>query len=379
MKKIFTFRFIVQVSVFALLIFLSLSHLKYGIEKAASIDAYCPFGAVESFLTKIETGDYLKRIWTSAFLLMGITLLTTVLFGRVFCSYFCPLGALQEWLRAIGRKLGIKKDIELPRSIDKYARYLKYLVLAFIVYYSYRVGDLFFRDYDPYNALMHFGNEFEEKVAAYAILGIVLVSALFSKSWWCRYACPMGAFLGIVKKISPFKIKRESSTCTSCGNCDKVCPANLDIQTAEAIKSADCISCLNCVSDCPSDSLSARVFNKLLSKKTFGIIAVLSFLVPLAIVVVTPFWETMAPSNIVNTKGVIDVANIRGSNTLKKVVEDSKVPLEVFVNELNLPKDIDSSLMLKNIGIQYDLKNAEGAVLETEDFRAVISDYFANK
>lgn len=379
MKKIFTFRLIVQVAVFSLLIFLSLSHLKYGIEKAASIDAYCPFGAVESFLTKINTGDYLKRIWTSAFILMAITLLTTVLFGRVFCSYFCPLGALQEWLRAISRKLGIKKDIELPKSIDRYARYLKYVVLIFIVYYSYKVGDLFFRDYDPYNALMHFGNEYEEKVVAYAILGVVLVSSLFSKGWWCRYFCPMGAFLGLIKKISPFKIKRDASTCTSCSHCDKVCPANLDIQTAEIVNSADCISCLNCVSDCPSESLSARVFNKSINKKLFGMIAVAGFLIPLAVVVVTPFWETKAPSNIVDTKGKIDVANIRGSNTLKKVVEDSKVPLEVFIAELKLPQDVDTSLMLKNIGIKYNLKNAEGETLETEDFRAVITDYFASK
>jgi len=379
MKKIFTFRFIVQVSVFAILIFLSLSHLKYGIEKAASIDAYCPFGAVESFLTKINTGDYLKRIWASAFILMAITLLTTVLFGRVFCSYFCPLGALQEWLRAIGRKLGIKKDVELPKSVDKYARYLKYFVLLFIVYYSYKVGDLFFKDYDPYNALMHFGNEYEEKVAAYAILGVVLVLSLFSKGWWCRYACPMGAFLGVIKKISPFKIQREAITCTSCSTCNKVCPANLDIENADVIKSADCISCLNCVTDCPSSSLSARVFNKAMSKKLFGIIAVAGFFVPLLIVIVTPLWQTKAPSNIVNTQGAIDVANIRGSNTLKKVVEESKVPLEVFISELKLPQDVDTSLMLKNIGIQYDLKNGEGAVLETEDFRAVITDYFANK
>lgn len=375
MKKLFTFRFVVQVAIFSILIFLSLSHLKYGIEKAASIDAYCPYGAVESFLTKVTTGNYLNRIWTSSFILLAITILVTFFFGRVFCSYFCPLGAMQEWLRAIGRKLGVKRDIELPKKLDKYARYLKYLVLAFIIYYSYKTGDLFFRNYDPYNALMHFGNEYEEKVFAYAILGVTLTAGLFSKNWWCRYLCPMGAFLGIIKKISPFKIQRNATSCISCGVCNKACPANLDVETAEAIKSADCTSCLNCVSDCPKESLSALIFGKQVSKRMFGYIAVISFLLPLLIVIATPLWQSMAASNIVNREGLVDVANIRGSNTLKKVIEDSGVPLEFFVQELNLPKDIDTSIMLKNIGAQYNLKNKEGADLETEDFRAVISNY----
>ncbi len=361
-----------QIGVFAILTFLSLSHLKYGIEKAASIDAYCPFGAVESFLTKVTTGNYLNRIWTSSFILMVITILTTVLFGRVFCSYLCPLGALQEWIRGLGRKIGIRKDIELPEVVDRYARYLKYLILIFIIYYSYKTGDLFFRNYDPYNALMHFGNEYEEKVIAYAILGVVLFSALFSKNWWCRYLCPLGATMAIIKKISPFKIVRDSSTCVSCGLCNKTCPANLNIKDAQVINSADCISCLNCVSDCPESSLKAKVFDKVITKKAFGIIAVTTFFIPLLVVVATPLWETRAPSNIVNSAGKVDVENIRGSNSLKKVIEDSGVPLGVFIKELNLPQDIDQALLLKDIGARYGLKNATGAVLETEDFREVI-------
>jgi len=372
MKQIFTTRRIVQISVFAVLAFLSLSHLKYGIEKAASIDAYCPFGAVESFLTKVVSGNYLNRIWTSSFILMVITIITTVLFGRVFCSYLCPLGALQEWIRGLGRKIGLKKDIELPVVVDKYARYLKYFVLVFIIYYSYKTGELFFRDYDPYNALMHFGNEYEEKVIAYVILAIVLLSALFSKNWWCRYLCPLGATMAIIKKISPFRIVRDGSTCVSCGLCDKTCPANLNIKDAQTIDSADCISCLNCVSDCPKSSLKAKVFGKVISKKAFGLIAALTFFIPLLIIIATPLWQTKAPSNIIDSAGKVDVENIRGSNSLKKVIEDSGVPLEVFVKELNLPQDIELTSLLKDIGVKYNVKNAEGANLETEDFREVI-------
>jgi polyferredoxin len=372
MKKIFTPRTVIQIGVFSLLIFLSLSHLKYGIEKAASIDAYCPYGAIESLITTITTGNYLNRIWTSSFVLMAITILATLVFGRVFCSYMCPLGALQEWTRALGRKIGIRKDFELPEKADRYARYLKYIILILIAYYSYRVGDLFFRNYDPYNALMHFGNEYEEKVAAYSILGLIVISALFSKNWWCRYLCPMGAFLAIIKKISPFRIHRNSLTCVSCGLCNSSCPANIDVKGLQVIGSADCISCLNCVSDCPESSLSATVFRREVNKRTFTLAVAAAFFLPISAVMLTPVWQTKAPSNIINSQGAVDVGNIRGSNSLKKVVEDSGIPLAVFIRELNLPNDIDPSTLLKNIGPRYAIKNKDGAVLETEDFREVI-------
>ncbi|NTU99443.1 4Fe-4S binding protein [Candidatus Falkowbacteria bacterium] len=347
--------------------------MKYGIEKTASIDAYCPFGALESLATKVISGGYLNRIWTSSFILMAITIFVTLLLGRVFCSYACPLGAIQEWLRALGKRIGIKKDFELPRKVDKYARYLKYFILVFIVYYSYKVGDLFFRNYDPYNALMHLGNEYEEKVAAYVILGTVVASSLFSKSWWCRYLCPMGAFLGMLKKISPIKIVRDDSTCVACGLCNKACPAGLNIKNAQSIKSAECISCLECTSGCPENSLSVKMLGRGVSGKTFGFVAIASFFIPLIVFTATPLWQTKAPSNIVAADGKVDVKNIRGSNSLKKVVEDSGVPLDVFVKKLGLPQNIDTSVLLKDIGKKYEVRNQEGAVLETEDFRKVIA------
>lgn len=366
-------RYVVQLAVFATLIFLSLSHMKYGIEKAASIDAYCPYGAAESLLTKITTGNYLNRIWTSSFILMIITIIVTFFLGRVFCSHMCPLGAIQEWLRVLGRKIGIHKDLELPSSMDKYLRYLKYLVLALTVWLSYRLGDLFFRDYDPYNALMHFGNEFEEKVWAYSILGVVVLSALFAKNLWCRYLCPMGASLAIIKKISMFSIVRDSMTCISCGKCDSVCPAGLNIKDAAVVKSADCISCLNCADDCPKSSLSAKIFGYTIRKGVFVWLAILTFFIPLAVIMVTPLWQTKSPSNIIDQQGKIDIANIRGSNTLKNVIETTGVPLEIFIKELGLPADVDTSLMLKNIGAAYGIKNDSNEIIETEDFREVIS------
>ncbi|MFA6417206.1 MAG: 4Fe-4S binding protein [Patescibacteria group bacterium] len=372
-------RVLIQAAIVALIFYLALAHQYFGIEKAASIDAYCPFGGVESLFTLIFKGEFLKRIFTSSFILLGIFLIATLFLGRVFCGYFCPLGALQEWLRKLGKVLGFKRDLELPAKLDKYLRFAKYLVLLVVVYFSFYLGDLIFRNYDPYNALMHFGYEFEEKIVAYIILLLVLILSLFSKSWWCRYFCPLGAFWALVKKISFFKIKRDADTCISCGICDQKCPANLNVASAKEITDADCISCGLCIKKCPKSSLKFTILGKTISKQSFSILVLVLVVLPLALAPFTPWWQTKAQSNIINSQGEIKTDDIRGSNTLKYLVETTKVPLEVFQDELGLPANVDETMKIKDIGLTYGIKNAAGTILETQDFRDLVAAYLAGE
>ena len=382
MKNLFSkisMRFVIQLAIVATVFYLAITHLNFGIEKAAPIDAYCPFGAIESFFTLVFKGDFLQRIFTSSFLLLGVFLVTTLFLGRVFCGYFCPLGALQEWIRFIGRKLGLEKDFELPEKFDSYLRYVKYFILAAIVYFSFYLGDLVFRAYDPYNSLMHIGAEFEEKMFGYGILALVLISAIFAKGFWCRYFCPLGAFFGLIKKISFFKIKRNANTCIDCGTCNENCPAGLEIKTVKVVKDVDCLSCGQCVSHCPESSLSFNILGKKVSKKNFSLLIIILVILPLIILPYTPFWKTKPESNIINSEGEINTADIRGSNTLKYVLETTKVPLSEFQTQLGLPADVDVSLKLKDIGAKYNLKNKDGIFLDGEDFKAVIDEYIAKK
>lgn len=372
-------RRISQFAVIVLVLYLTLRHLNLGIEKAAPIDAFCPFGGFESLLTYITTGAFLNRILLSSFTLLAIVLLFTIFFGRVFCGYFCPLGALQEMIRWIGRKIGIKKDLELPFIVDKYARYLKYIILVVIIVLSYRLGDLVFRNYDPYNALMHLGNEWEEKVYGYSILIILLIASLFTKNFWCRYFCPLGATLGVFKKLSFFRLKRDKKTCVSCNHCNYVCPAGLDVANSLSVKSADCISCLNCVSGCPEKSLTVSIFGIKISKNKFSLMVVFLFAALVLGASLSPLWQQTAVSNVKDVQGQINVESIRGSNTLEFVVRESGLPFSAFQAEFNLPSDIDQTIMLKEIASKYNLKNKSGDPLETEDFRKFIEDNLMSK
>lgn len=371
MKK-FPVRVVSQILVLVIIVWLALGHQWYGIEKFSPIHAYCPFGALEWLFTYLFSGQFIQKLYRSNFILLGIFVVLTLFFGRVFCGFFCPIGAISEWLRKLWKKIGFKKDIELPAKIDKYLRYLKYVVLLAIVYFSFQYTALVFDSYDPFSAFAHLGNEFDELIFAYAVLGFVVITALFSKGRWCRYLCPLGAFFGLVSKIGFFKLKRDKITCTGCGSCNRSCPANLNIKDAPQIKDADCISCMNCVTVCPHTSLTIHVLGKDIKKQTFTWAVVWIFFVTLAIVIRTPMWQTKPASNIISDQWIVEVTNIKWSNTLKYVIEITKIPLSYFQEQLGIPADVDTSMKLKEIGTTYDIKDSEWNLLDTEDFRAII-------
>jgi len=377
-KKI-SIRTISQIVIIGIVLFLAFTHQQYGIEQASPIHAYCPLGALEWALTYFFSGQFIQKLYRSNFILLGLFTVLTIFFGRVFCGFFCPLGAISEWIRVLGKKLGIKKDVELPDRLDKYLRYVKYIILLVIIYFSFRATALVFDAYDPFSAFAHLGNEFDELIFAYSMLAFVVITAFFSKGRRCRYLCPLGAFFGLLKKLSFSKLKRDQNTCVSCDICRKSCPANLKIKTADQITDADCVSCLKCVGDCPKNSLDIFVLWKKMKKQTFMILVVAIFFGGLGLFMMTPLRKTKPDSNIVSEQWIVSVENIRGSNTLHYVIETTHVPFEVFQEQLGLPADMKQEMKLKDIGLTYNILNASGLVLETEDFRIVIERFMSEQ
>ena len=357
-----------------LVLYLALSHQWYGVEKAAPIDAYCPFGGIETALTLLFTGAFVQRVYWSAVILALVTVVMVIVFGRAFCGFICPFGALQEGLRWIGRKIGFKKDYELPPKADKYLRYLKYLILIAVIYLSFTGKTLGFRTIDPYVALMHFGQETEELSIGLIVLTAVVIAALIAKNLWCRYLCPLGAFYGVFNGLKMFRINRDKSKCINCGACNRVCPHGIDVQHQETIKDADCVSCLECASNCPVKCLNASVGKKEVNDKAkFALAVVGVFVLLIGGSMLLGVWKSSPTSNIASSTGQIDITGIRGSNTLDNLIKTTNVSVDVFVKELNLPQDVDTSLKLKDLGTKYNLKNKDGAPLETEDFRKVVA------
>lgn len=118
--------------------------------------------------------------------LLGFVVVTTILFGPVWCAYACPFGALQELLS----KLPVRRWKVTPRLM-LHARRLRYLVL-----FSCTVG-VFGLGMDAFAEVEPFGHLFSRNAstAAWIFIIAVLGTSLFVKRFWCRFLCPTGACL----------------------------------------------------------------------------------------------------------------------------------------------------------------------------------------
>lgn len=219
----------------------------------ASLHALCPFGGVVTIYQYATAGTFVQKIHESSFVLMVIGFLLAILFGPVFCGWVCPLGTVQEWVSSLGRKLFRRRfNHFVPTKLDNILRYLRYLVLAWVLYMTAATGTLIFAEYDPYFALFNFWSD-EVALSGLAILGVTLGLSLFVERPWCKYACPYGAVLGLSNLFRVFSIRRSETTCKADGACSILCPMNIPVDSQTTVRDHQCISCLECTSEaiCP--------------------------------------------------------------------------------------------------------------------------------
>ncbi|PKN95314.1 MAG: ferredoxin [Chloroflexi bacterium HGW-Chloroflexi-6] len=252
-------RKIVQVFFFAFIALIAVNHtlVENGIGipflSTASLHALCPFGGVVTIYQYATTGTFVQKIHESAFVLMVLGFLLAILFGPVFCGWVCPLGTVQEWVSGLGKKLFRRRfNHFVPVKLDNILRYMRYLVLAWVLYMTAATGTLIFAEFDPYFALFNFWSD-EVALSGLVILGVTLGLSLFVERPWCKYACPYGAVLGISNLFRVFRIRRAESTCKADGACSILCPMNIPVDTKTTVRDHQCISCLECTSEaiCP--------------------------------------------------------------------------------------------------------------------------------
>lgn len=260
-KKIII-RPLIQIFFFVLIALIAFNHSLEESEKAIpmlssiSLHAICPFGGVVTLYEFFTSGNLIQKIHESSIVLMTIAVFLSVLFGPVICGWVCPLGSVQEWFGKLGKKIfKIKFNNIVPEKYDRYLRYLRYIVLIWVVYVTGTTGKLIFQSYDPYFALFNFWSS-EVAMGSLIILIVTLVMSLIIERPWCKYACPFGALVGISNLFMVFKVKRNKSTCISCGACDRLCPMNIKVSKSDIVRNHQCISCMKCTSEqaCPIDN-----------------------------------------------------------------------------------------------------------------------------
>jgi MauM/NapG family ferredoxin protein len=246
--------------------------------------------------------------WLSTHTLAGlsllalVTILVTLVLGRVFCGWFCPLGTLHNMVGSLRRRFR-----RVTARVEGHSRWqrAKYYVLAGLLVMAL-MGANWIGVLDPFSLLYrslaltvipaldvgigavanavylgdpHLGpvhlRDLTEPVYVWwrghvtaaelrvfngtGLIFLIFVAALalnlVRNRFWCRYVCPLGGLLGAFSVRPLLRLTSDRDSCNSCGKCTLSCPAAAQPEKPDEWLATECFGCWNCVGACRNGGL----------------------------------------------------------------------------------------------------------------------------
>lgn len=200
--------------------------------------------------------------WGIALIVLGVPIMVYLYGKRWYCSWVCGCGGLAETLGDPYRQLSQKS-----LKAWKVERWMVHGVLAFAVImtigvlYTWFTGASRFLFIDTYTLRDIYGVYIGAAFAGVVGTGFY---PLMGNRVWCRYGCPLAAYIGLVQRFkSRFRITTNGGQCISCGNCSTYCEMGIDVrwyaQRGQNIVRASCVGCGICSEVCPRGVLKLEV------------------------------------------------------------------------------------------------------------------------
>ena len=273
------------------------------VQRPSSVEAFLPISALVGLKQFLFTGVY-DFVHPAGLTILLAALAISFLLRRGFCGWICPIGLLSEIMAWIGAKTGICFSLSGWKVYSLYA--VKYLLLGFFIYIIFWKMDstqatAFLRS--PYNLtadgrmLLFF---LQPGRTAVVVLVLLMVFSLLIRNFWCRFACPYGALLGLAAWAGPLYVRRDPKKCASCMGCARVCPASIEVYSKERIRLPECIGCMECVEACPEKGclgpVAAGRFR--INPYAVGAAVVLFFLGSWLAAQLTGHWDSRVPAHM---------------------------------------------------------------------------------
>lgn len=245
---------IIRLQIFFFILFLLTLFLPY-INKTLT---YIPFTALDIFV-------YIFSLKINIFLFILILLLIFQLFfGRIFCSFICPMGNLISFFDSSFKPLRKKKK-------KKNYKLLTFIpIIPLLLIFIFKIFNIDIISFINPLAIIHkfFISTFTPILdqifrfkynppfytsASYILLFIILLS-FFGERIWCKFFCALG-FIHRICSL-PAQYVRIVPECTSCMKCSDTCPTNaINTEDPTQYDKTQCILCFKCVDECPGTTV----------------------------------------------------------------------------------------------------------------------------
>lgn len=174
--------------------------------------------------------------------------LLAIFLGRTFCSWICPAGFVNQFLG----KIALWK-LRIPSPLLKAATWGKLVGLAVIAFLYYGTQNLRalppIRTGEYFNSvLLNFQNATLPWLVRTSVVVGLIVASLIIANLWCRFACPTGGLLELIKRFSIFKVYKTKA-CDDCNACLRRC------EMGTRPNEVNCTNCGDCLKVCHKDAI----------------------------------------------------------------------------------------------------------------------------
>ncbi|MCF8000294.1 MAG: 4Fe-4S binding protein [Halanaerobiales bacterium] len=142
------------------------------------------------------------QLWLVIF---GIGVLISIVWGRYYCGWICPINTIINIKNWFYEKLNFKV-LNTPNSLkNSWLRWLILLLLVATMIISRR-------------------NNIQLNMLFYFLITGFIVSLIFDEELWHKYLCPYGAILSLTDKANKKSMVIDQQKCEKCGLCMQACP-----------------------------------------------------------------------------------------------------------------------------------------------------------
>jgi MauM/NapG family ferredoxin protein len=217
-----------------------------------------------------------------------ITIGATLVIGRFFCAYVCPMGASIDFLDFLfsrkKKRLGLKAETSFRKAklfllIIFVSAALTGFSLAFLMdpmalltrFYTFFLYPLAITLINltldllrpVFQALgwitlshLHYPQPvYYMSAITLLIFGGIIVLNLLAPRFWCRYLCPLGALLSLISPLGLLK-RRVNEDCNECLKCQEACPMGAVAENPKGTHLPECIQCQTCAKVCPQNAIT---------------------------------------------------------------------------------------------------------------------------